>query len=121
MTNREHKFKKNSTTDFPNTGKMLVTFFAQRRIRKSALARLLGRKFSTLKAYEKRTSIQVAILWELSHALKHNFFMDIAAMLPSTYTTQAPPSNLLQEKIAELEHQLELATTERDILLKAMQ
>jgi hypothetical protein len=36
-----------------------------------------------LATYGKNSTLQTAILWEICHALKHNFFADIAAQLPS--------------------------------------
>jgi len=45
-----------------------------------------GRTFRTLAGYEKNSAIQTAVLWELCHALKHNFFLDIACQLPAEFT-----------------------------------
>jgi plasmid maintenance system antidote protein VapI len=114
------KFKENASQQPIQIGEMLKNYFTKNRIYKSALARLLHRKPDTILGYQKKASIQTAILWEISVALQHNFFADIACQLPSTYSSNAPINNMDAEKIAALEKQLMLVSAERDVLLRAL-
>ena len=102
----------------PHTGEMLRNYFEQRRTRKSALARLMSRSPDSIAEYQKRPSIQTAILWELCHHLKHNFFADIAAQLPADFSTTVAPDGSKDARIAELELRLKIAEAERDVLLR---
>lgn len=108
-----------AATTAPNTGKLLTNFFDEKRIHKSALARAINRLPKTVYSYEKNSSIQTSILWEMCHALKHNFFDDIATMLPDTFTTNRPVATTFA-RIAELEQEIEILNREKLLLLEAM-
>ena len=97
----------------PHTGELLKDFFKKRRIRKAALSRLINRSPKTLATYGKNSTLQTAILWEICHALKHNFFADIAVQLPSTYTTQ-------DDRIAALEQEIALLKAKIESLMEAL-
>jgi hypothetical protein len=103
-----------------NTGELLKAYFDQKRIRKAALSRLMGKKLKALLQYEKNTTIQTRILWDLSAALQHNFFMDIAMMLPNDYSTNDDLFKEKNDRIKELEHQVELLTKEKELLLEVL-
>jgi hypothetical protein len=120
MTTNEKKYTTHKTEVNVHTGNLLKTYYAKNRIRKSPLARHLGRNVNTIARYLKNSTIQTAILWEISMVLKHNFFMDIASMLPPEFTTDAPINAEKDERILALEKQVELLTAERDVLLRAM-
>jgi len=48
----------------------------------------------------------------------HNFFADLAAQLPSEFTTNAPdPTQPLQERIAALEEENKVLTTKVETLM----
>ena len=102
----------------PDTGEMLRQLFKRRRIYKSALARALNRRYETVLDYQKRGSIQTTVLWELCHALKHNFFLDMAAQLPGEYATDAPVDGAKDARIAALERELEIVRAERDVVVR---
>jgi len=104
----------------PNTGMMLISYFKEKRIRKSALARMLNKRPSTLAGFTKNASIQTTALWEICHALKHNFFADIAAVFPESYTTNVKSNTAAEERIAELELQNTILKAEVAVLLKAI-
>jgi hypothetical protein len=97
---------------------MLKDLIKKRRIYKSALARALNRRYETLVDYLKQPSIQISILWEICHVLKHNFFYDIAAQLPADFATNVTKDDTQSLKIAELEQQIIKLTAERDVLLQ---
>ena len=109
-----------ANTTAPNTGEMLRAFYKKRRIHKAALARLLHRRANTMAEFEKNASIQTAILWELCHALKHNFFADIAAQLPSTYTSNVSIDNSKDLRIAQLENELAISKAKYEALAEVM-
>ncbi|PWA06116.1 hypothetical protein [Flavobacterium psychrotolerans] len=71
----------------PNTGALLISYFKEKRIRKSALARMLKKSPSTLVSFTKNNTIQTTVLWEISHALKHNFFADMLLLFPNITAT----------------------------------
>lgn len=103
-----------------NTGVLLTTYFKEKRIRKAALTRLLGRKPGGLILAQKNASMQTTLLWEISHVLKHNFFQDIASLLPDSYTTNAPADTIKDDRIAQLELENKLLTAEKEVLLKVI-
>ena len=98
-----------------HTGEMIKAHFEANRTRKAALARLMKKGLRTILNYEKRPSIQTQALWELSHALKHNFFMDIAMKLPNKYKTEQDIFAEKNAQIIKLEQELELLKREREI------
>ena len=101
-------------------GQLLLNYFEKHRTRKAALARLLQVKPSAILRYEKRESLQISILINISHALKHNFLMDIAQELPQEYTTNKP---LFVEKDAEIEalkKEVETLKTQNQLLMQLM-
>jgi transcriptional regulator with XRE-family HTH domain len=104
----------------PNTGELLKAFYKKKRIHKAALARILNRKPNTIAAFEKNASIQTSILWELCQALKHNFFADIAAQLPDSFSTSVSADTTKDERIAELELQLKLTQAKYEALVEVM-
>jgi DNA-binding Xre family transcriptional regulator len=103
----------------PDTGKMIDAYFSEKRIRKNALSRLMGKNISSILAFQKKPSIQTKTLWELCHALKYNFFADLAAELPETFGKKAT-SNEQAEKIAKLEQEIVMLTREKNLLLEAL-
>lgn len=114
---KKHSIQANAA---PHTGKMLKAFYKKNRIYKAALARTLNRAFNTIADYEKNHTIQTALLWEICHALKHNFFADIAALLPTTYSVTAPPDTSKDERIAQLEQEVALLKAKHDSLMEAL-
>lgn len=101
-------------------GQMLKTYIDKRKVAKSALARKIKRKDSTIIHYQNSASLQISIVHEICHALKHNFFADIAAQLPATYTTNAVADNTQTERIAQLEHENALLQAKYDALVEVM-
>ena len=103
-----------------HAGLMLNTFIKKRRIYKSALARKLEKDYSTLTFYLKNKSMQTDTLLEFSLALKHNFFADIAALLPKEFTTEAIISTEKEEQMALLEKEILMLKAERDVLMQLL-
>lgn len=118
MKNRTRKYTLNTAAPAPNTGEMLSKYITDKRIYQSALARLLNRNQSTISAFREGATIQTAILWEICHALKYNFFADIAAQLPADYGFSAENTHKEQADttVDSLQKEIALLKMERDML-----
>ncbi len=102
----------------PHLGKLVKDHITKHKVYRSSLSRYMERQPSTIEYYLKKPTLQTAILWELSTALKHNFFMDLAAQLPAAFTTNAPDSTLpFQERIAALEEENKLLKIKVETLM----
>jgi hypothetical protein len=112
----EKKYYTSEDLPMPHIGANLKVFFKDRRTHKSVLARILKVNDVSIVRYQKRPSLQCRILWELSLALKHNFFKDLAALMPEDFTTYAPIDTSKDERIAQLEEEVKMLTRERDLL-----
>lgn len=117
MNKKAKKYLINTQSGSPDTGTLLTTFIKNNRIYQNALARKLGRSTHTVHAFRKRTSIQTAVLWEICHALNYNFFSDIAAKLPPEMPCETTTKD---QRIAQLEKQVQELTTERNNLQKVL-
>jgi DNA-binding Xre family transcriptional regulator len=104
-----------------NTGAMLNKYITDNRIRKNALARALNRNINSLNSYLNKSSIQTSILFELCHALEHNFFAEFAKALPENYSTNVPEDTTNAAKIAELTAENQILKAEKAVLLQALQ
>ncbi len=100
----------------PHVGELLTQYFEEHRTYKSALARVLKKHKSVILHYQKRSTLQFRILWELSHALEHNFLQDLADHLPSEYTTNAVREALRDEEVERLQGELNLAKAQITML-----
>ena len=103
----------------PNTGSILRSYVRKKRIYQAALARHLGKSSQTIAKYQKKASIQTKTLWELSTALQHNFFMDIAQMLPDTFSTENDIFEERDKRIAALEEEVKTLKIEKAVLLES--
>lgn len=111
----------NSQKSGPDIGQMLTEYIEERRISKASLSRKLQRSQVTVHKYMKRSSLQAEILWQLSTAMKHNFFLDLAAQLPPEFSTKAPDPTLpLQDRIAVLEEENKLLHAKVDTLMEVV-
>ena len=98
-------------------GQMLKRYIDRKRVAKSELARVIGVKDPQIIAYQYQASPQLGVVLQLSHALKHNFFMDIAATLPTAYTTDVVPDTSKDDRIAALELENTILKAEKAVLL----
>ena len=104
----------------PNIGSMLRTYYKKHKINRAALARKLNLHRVTVAKYDARSSLQVRILWNVAVALEHNFFADIAAQLPQTYTTNIPEDTTQAHRIAQLEEENKILTGQLELLKRVM-
>lgn len=100
-----------------DTGSMLRKVQQNKRVTYAVLGRRAERAQSTIKRFMTGTTIQCSVLWDLSVALNHNFFSDLAQQL------NAATEGKLEQQQTELE-QLKLEyqriKEERDYLRKAV-
>ncbi|UMY64672.1 MULTISPECIES: hypothetical protein [unclassified Flavobacterium] len=97
---------------YPSLGTLIKSVFQKRRIRKSALSRVLGVTPAMITKMQNAETMSTDRLWYLSMALRHNFFADIAAQLPSDFATNAPRDTTALDRISELEKEVEKLKTE---------
>jgi hypothetical protein len=115
--------KKGNRSARLNTGSMIRAKAKEKQFTMAALARLTGRKNSTVTTLLKKTSMQAYILWELSLALKHNFFADLAQQLNEAAgagaleNSEAPAKT----KIEALEKENQQLREERDMMRKVVE
>lgn len=105
-----------------HVGQLLKIYLTEKRIVKSALARRIDKNDNEILRYQRCASLKTDVLLALSHALQHNFFADIALLLPTTYShTYAPEATAKDARIAQLEQENQLLTNERNLLLQVLQ
>jgi hypothetical protein len=100
-----------------DTSKIITAYFAKNRTRKAALARKLNKDISHIMLIQKRSSMQTQSLWELCHALQHNFFQDIANQMPDSYTGATPIIDKKDALILQLQEEIKILKAEKEILL----
>ena len=100
-----------------NTGQLVEAERRRQRVTLAVLARRSKRNASAIARTLNRPSMQVYVLWELSVALNHNFFADLAQQL------DAATNGEIDRQITELEQlktEYNRLKEERDYLRKAM-
>lgn len=112
--------KNNSKTPEIHIGNIVKQYIDDNRIYKSSLARKLEVNDAVILSYQKRSNLTTNTLTRLSHALKHNFFADIAALLPAEYSKNIPFDTSKDLKIAQLEEDLKMARAEVEVLIKVI-
>lgn len=105
--------RKGNTIGVLDVGKTVRSIMFERGINKARLSRILGRDAAGVRGMIQRTSMQTYLVWELSVALKHNFFSDLAAQF-------ATATGIGATEIEQLRHELERTREERDYLRKAL-
>lgn len=108
------------TTTTIHIGNLIKQYIDTNKIYKSSLARKLGVNATVVLSYQKRSNLTTNTLLNLSHALKHNFFDDIGALLPAEYSKTIPVDDSKDIKIAQLEEDLKMARAEIAVLMRVM-
>ena len=103
-----------------NTGELLSEYYNRKRIYKSVLARKTGIGYQTILQQRKEKTLQVDALVKISEVLGHNFFMDIAAQLPKSYSTDASLDESLVNENETLKEKIKLLEAEKQILLQVV-
>ncbi len=103
-----------------HTGQILKNYINKNKISKAALARKLGLVDSTILRFQKSNSLQNNTLIRICFALKHNFFADIAALLPKEFSTDAPQDTSKDQRIAQLEQEILILKSQLEVLKEVM-
>lgn len=107
-----------NTNHAPHIGKAFRAHIKKKHLKVGTVAHNIHREVNTVRAYYKRHSMQTSILWELSLALKHNFFADIAAQLPAECVVPVNETILEKDKeIAILKQEIERLKADKELLL----
>lgn len=112
--------KKQGQLLLPHVGNMLDVFYKSRRVNKAGLARAINRAKPSVHKYESRPSLPCGLLWDISVALRHNFFEDIAIHLPETFTTATPKDDSQARRIAQLEEENRILAAQLQLLKEVM-
>ena len=105
MVDLKRKFSKKRENDPPALGNYINWHFQENKIKKKEVSDFLGVLPTTLNQYFKQSSFQMAILWRISRAVKHNFFMELGERLniPFETTKEKELAKQLLEKEIEIE------------------
>ena len=109
-----------ATTITLDTGALIAAYCKKKRIYKAALARKMGIDYQSIFYYLKTKSMDLNKLVSFSHALNHNFLMDLATQLPATYTTDAVQDLSKEKEIKGLKEHIKIIEAEKEILLRAL-
>jgi len=106
MVDLKKKFLKKRDNDPPALGNYINWHFQENNIKKKEVSDFLGVLPTTLNQYFKQSSFQMAILWRISIAVKHNFFMELGEKLKIPFETvkEKELSKQLLEKEKEIEN-----------------
>jgi plasmid maintenance system antidote protein VapI len=97
-------------------GTILKRYIKENNVSKAALARALGIGPPNLEVRLKQPSFRTDVLLKISSLLEHNFFADIATMLPKEFSTNKIENQAKDNLIAELELEIKMLKRERDVL-----
>jgi hypothetical protein len=86
---------------YPHIGTLLSKRVRLAGITEAAIARKLSISATTMGGYKRNQSVQVGILWNVGMAIKHNFFAEIAALMPVPFVNTE-----FENSIAEFQKQL---------------
>src|SRR6478609_6340069 len=99
-----------------HVGKMLKDYMSHRNLKKSDVANSIGIPSTAVYAYEKSTSLQTGNIMRFCHALKYNFFMDIANSLPKEYDSGKLVACERDEKMARMEEEIKTLKLENKLM-----
>ena len=85
---------------------MIKNYIDRKNLKRSAIAQLLHTPNTAIYAYEKRDSLKTSTVMRICHALKYNFFMDMANSLPAEYeynrSLSGAKDGLIDQQSAEI-------------------
>lgn len=111
MIDLQKKFLKTRKDDPPKLGNFIQYHIEHNGIKKKEVSDALDVLPTTLNQYFKQPSLHVSILWRISLAVKHNFFMELGEKwLKIPYETEAEKA--LKETLAQKEKQIENLETQ---------
>ncbi len=85
---------------------MIKNYIDRKNLKRTAIAHLLNTPNTAIYAYEKRDSLKTSTVMRICHALKYNFFMDMANSLPPQYeynrSLSGAKDGLIDQQSAEI-------------------
>ncbi|WP_293890109.1 transcriptional regulator [Flavobacterium sp.] len=111
MIDLQKKFLKTRKDDPPKLGNFIQFYIEENKIKKKSVSDALDVLPTTLNQYFKQPSFQFAILWRISHAVKHNFLMELGEKwLKIPYETEKETA--LLEQLAQKNDEIKTLTTQ---------
>ena len=110
-----------NTANTISFGSLLKKHLTLHKISRASLARRLGLHDAAISRYQRSDSISLQSIAKLSHALKHNFFADLADLLPDSYTKDLSKIIEKDAKITALETEIMVLKAEKEVLLQVLQ
>jgi hypothetical protein len=108
-----------------DTGKLIDNFLQKNKITRAEVGRDINRNGLSILKYIQNSSIQTGILIDISFALKHNFFQDLANALPQDFskneiidTEKTAQDKNIQEQLARLEKENMILKIQNELLMK---
>jgi hypothetical protein len=103
-------------SNYIHLGRMLHQFIENRFLSRTDISKQLGVPNTAIYAYEKRPTLQVLNLWKICHAVKYNFFMDIANALPEEYERNIFHKSRQDELIAQQAEEIKRLQWENNLM-----
>ncbi|WP_133242654.1 hypothetical protein [Flavobacterium psychrotolerans] len=103
-----------------SSGELFRNYFSKNKISKSALAKKIGMPYSNLLRYTVTRNKPLETMLKICVGLEHNFFQDIAAKLPSHYTTDVPKDTAAIVEIESLKGKIRILESEKELLLQVL-
>lgn len=116
MINLKKKFLQKRDNDSPQLGNYVHWYIKENKIIKKTVSDSLDVLPTTLNKYFKQPSFQFAILWRISHAVNHNFLMELGEILAIPYETKKEKE--LKTQLDEKEKQIETLQTQLEVFQK---
>lgn len=101
-----------------NVGRILSTHLKDNFIQGEHLAGLIGKQGQTVSLYRNSPDIRTNTLEDISYALEHNFFQDIANHLPREFSVSARYDADNLSLIAQLQEENKVLRIENNLLMR---
>lgn len=99
-------------------GELLRFYMETHFIRGEQLARLLGKTGQTITKYRTTDTMRSDTIAEISNVLQHNFFQDMANLLPSNYTVNTALNSEKQRYVNQLEEENKMLKIQNELLIR---
>lgn len=110
MVALKKKYQEKRSNDPPELGNFIHYHIFINKIKKKDVSTFLDVLPTTLNQYFKQSSFQFAILWRISHAVNHNFLMQLGERLGIEYETKKEKELLNQ--LAQKDEEIKTLTTQ---------
>ena len=101
-----------------NFGQLLSRYTDERFVRTDKLGALIGKTSQSIAKYKSQAIIRTDTIVELSYALEHNFFQDMANQLPREFSVCAELDAANQSLIAQLQEENKVLKIQNELLMR---